>query len=319
MSKRMRANGLLLLTALIWGLAFVAQDVAMDSLPPFSFNAARMLLGALCLVPLVMVMDARAKAQGTQDQKTGTGIAFRQLPLHQKKELLMGGLCCGACLAVASACQQIGIQMGTTAGKAGFITALYIVLVPLLGLFAGKKVTLRIWIAVAISAVGLYFLCIDEGFRIQAGDLLIMVCALCFALHILVIDHFSRCTDCVKLSCIQFFVTALICTLMALVFEAPTWQGFLDCMTPILYAGIGSCAIGYTLQIVAQKDTNPTVASLILCLESVFAVLAGWLLLGDHMSLREYAGCFAVLLGIVLAQLPDKKTSDASIERTSAQ
>lgn len=304
MKRSMRANLLLALTALIWGVAFVAQDVAADSLEPFTFNALRMALAALALVPVVAVMDKKAARDGTADAEgTGAGVPVSRMNPRQRRTLLLGGVCCGVMLALASVFQQMGINMGTGAGKAGFVTALYIVLVPLLGLFWGKKPHALVWVAVALSAVGLYLLCIKDGFVIEASDGLLILCALCFSGHILVVDSFSRRTDCIKMSCLQFAVVAVLCGLAALFFEHPTWEAVRGCWLPILYAGVMSGAMGYTLQIVAQKDTDPTVASLIMSLESVFAVLAGWVLLGDMLSLRELLGCVAMMGGIVLAQV----------------
>lgn len=302
MKRSTRANLLLVLTALIWGVAFVAQDVASDVLGPFTFNALRMALAALALVPVVIIMDKKAMRDGTADA-TGTGVPVWRMDARQRRTLLLGGVCCGVMLTLGSAFQQIGINLGTGAGKAGFVTALYIVLVPLLGLFWGKRPHALVWLAVALSAVGLYLLCVKDGFVIEAGDGMLILCALSFAGHILVVDHFSRKTDCVKMSCLQFAVVSVLCGLGALIGESTSWEAIRACWLPILYAGMMSGAMGYTLQIVAQKDTDPTVASLIMSLESVFAVLAGWVILGDMLSLREALGCVAMMGGIVLAQI----------------
>lgn len=312
MKKSIRANLLLLLTAIIWGVAFVAQDLASDSLEPFIFNGLRMALAALALLPVVHFMDRRARRAGTADaQKTGTGVPFSKMTRRQQKTLLIGSLCCGVMLTLGSAFQQTGINMGTSAGKAGFITALYIVLVPVLGLFAGKRLRGIVWVAVAISAVGLYMLCMKpgsaEGMSIEAGDIMLILCAFSFTGHILVIDHFSQKTDCIKMSCLQFAVTSVLCLALSAIFEVTTFANIKSAMVPLLYAGIMSGAMGYTLQMVAQKDTNPTVASLLMSLESVFAVLAGWVILGDQLAVREYIGCAMMMCGIVLAQLPSRK------------
>lgn len=297
----MRANLLLLLTALIWGVAFVAQDVAADALEPFTFNGLRMALAALALLPVTAAMNART-ARGRAE-----GLVWKDMTPAQRRELFVGGACCGLMLALGSVFQQLGITLGTGAGKAGFITALYIVLVPLLGLFWKKRVGALTWMAVALSALGLYFLCIKSGgFAIEAGDGVLILCAGCYAGHILVVDHFSRRTDCVKMSAIQFAVTSALCLAGAALFEHPTWQAVRACAVPILYAGVMSGAMGYTLQIVAQRDAEPTVASLLMSLESVFAVLAGWALLGDALSGRELLGCGLMMGGIVLAQLPSR-------------
>lgn len=312
MKRSTRANLLLLLTAMIWGAAFVAQDVAMDSLEPFSFNGLRMSLAALALLPVIFWSDRRARRDGDADQSgTGAGVPFSQMTARQRRTLLLGGLCCGVLLALGSVFQQLGISMGTGAGKAGFLTALYIVLVPLLGLFWRKRVRALIWLAVAVSAAGLYLLCIKDGFVVEISDAYLILCAFSFAGHILVVDHFSRKTDCIKMSCLQFFVVAALCLAVAAWTERPAWSDVAACAVPLLYAGVLSGAVGYTLQIVAQKDTDPTVASLIMCLESVFAVLAGWLILGDTMTAREYLGCAAMMCGIVLAQWPEKRVLSA--------
>lgn len=316
MNKSTRANLLLLLTAFIWGAAFVAQDVAMDALPPFTFGALRMLLAALAVLPFCLISDKQAARKGLQDANTGAGVPFAKMSPVQRKTLILGGLVCGLLLALGSGAQQLGISGGASAGKAGFVTALYIVLVPLFGVFLGRRIRPVICAAVLLSVAGLYLLCIKSGFAIEPSDLYLILCALCFAGHILVVDHFSRRTDCVKMSCLQFFVTSCVCAVIALLTERPTLAGVRACLVPILYTGILSGGLGYTLQIIAQKDTDPTVASLIMCLESVFAVLAGWLLLGDRMSVREYAGCAAMLCGILLAQWPEKKAVCQCEERS---
>ncbi len=307
MSRSLRAALLLLLTAMIWGAAFVAQDVAADALEPFTFNGLRMVLAALTLVPVIGVRHAAArKAAAAAAAPAAERPALLPRDPAQRRFLLLGGLACGVMLALGSGFQQLGINAGVQAGKAGFITALYIVLVPLTGLFFGKRPQPLVWVAVVLSAIGLYLLCMQGGFVLESGDLLLLLCALSFTGHILVVDHVGARVDGVKLSCIQFAVTAVICLCIAAFTEHPTWEAVKTAAIPILYAGILSGGVGYTLQIVAQKDIDPTIASLIMCLESVFAVLFGWLLLGDAMSAREYLGCAVMMLGILLAQLPGK-------------
>lgn len=296
MKRSVRANLLLTLTALIWGAAFVAQDVAADSLEAFTFNGLRMALAALAMLPVIAALDRKAR-------KAGQDTSWRGMNPSQRRTLLTAGVCCGAMLALASAFQQLGIAMGTGAGKAGFITALYIVLVPLLGMLWGRRPAWLVWVAVLLSVGGLYLLCIGEGFSIAPGDGLLILCALCFSGHILVVDHFSRRTDCVKMSCLQFATAAVLCLGIAALTEPIDAGTIVACAVPLLYAGVLSGAVGYTLQIVAQKDTDPTVASLLMSLESVFAVLAGWLLLGDMLTARELLGCVLMMGGIVLAQL----------------
>ena len=295
MNKRaMRGNLLLLLTAMIWGSAFVAQRVGMDSVGPFTFNGVRSLLSAAVLLPVIWL---REKKRPREESPT------------EKRTLLLGGLLCGVCLCAGSTLQQFGLVY-TTAGKAGFITALYVVLVPVASLFLGKRSRAATWIGVALAAAGLYLLCVSGSLSMNRGDLLTMLCAVCFCAHILVIDRVSPHVDGVKLSCVQFFVSGTIGLVCALCTEKIEWRALLDCAAPILYAGVLSGGVGYTLQIVAQKDTDPTLASMIMCLESVFSVVFGALLLGERMTGREITGCALMFAAIVLAQLPDAKKEE---------
>ena len=288
----MKNNVLLVLTALIWGCAFVAQSMGMDYVGPFTFNMARFLIGAVVLLPVIWFMD--------RQRKTGAEKGAGQ------KTLIIGGICCGIALAVASTLQQWGILF-TTVGKAGFITAMYIVIVPLLGIFIGKKVRPLIIGCVAIAVVGFYFLCMTESLRLGLGDFLVLLCAIAFSIHILVIDHFSPKVDGVKMSAIQFLTAAIISAVPTLLWEQPVFTEVLQAWQPVLYAGVMSCGVAYTLQIIAQKNADPTVASLLLSLESVFSVLAGWVLLGQGLSLKELFGCVLIFCAIILAQLPEKK------------
>lgn len=288
----MKNNILLVLTALIWGCAFVAQSVGMDYVGPFTFNTARFLIGAIVLLPVIWFMD--------RQRKTGAEKGAGQ------KTLIIGGICCGIALAVASTLQQWGILF-TTVGKAGFITAMYIVIVPMLGIFIGKKVRPLIIGCVAIAVVGFYFLCMTESLRLGLGDFLVLLCAIAFSIHILVIDHFSPKVDGVKMSAIQFLTAAIISAVPTLLWEQPVFTEILQAWQPVLYAGVMSCGVAYTLQIIAQKNADPTVASLLLSLESVFSVLAGWVLLGQGLSLKELFGCVLIFCAIILAQLPEKK------------
>ncbi len=291
-------NGLLLLlTATIWGVAFVAQSVGMDYMGPMTFNCVRCLMGGLVLLPLIWFFD-RKKKQGAASPVS-----------ENRKMLITGGICCGLLLCAASNFQQFGIQY-TTVGKAGFITACYIILVPVFGLFAGKKCSPAIAGAVALSVVGLYLLCMTGGGGgINKGDVLVMICAFLFALHIMVIDHFSPMVDGVKMSCIQFFVSGAISGVGMLLFEEPVISQLLEAWLPLAYAGIFSCGVAYTLQIVGQAGADPTIASLILSLESSISVLAGWVILGQKLSVREIAGCVLMFSAIVLAQIPKKALS----------
>lgn len=286
---------ILLLTAAIWGVAFVAQSVGMDYVGGFTFNMVRCIIGAIVLLPVIWFLDrGRTSRSRTAEEKAA-----------ERKTLITGGICCGVFLCLASNFQQFGIKY-TTVGKAGFITACYIVIVPILGLFLKKKCSPFIWAAVVMALIGLYLLCIQDGFSIGRGDILVMICAVLFSFHILVIDYFSPKTDGVKLSCIQFFVAGILSGIPALLLENPQFSSICAAWKPILYAGVMSCGVAYTLQIIGQKDMNPTVASLILSLESCISVLAGWVILHQSLSTREILGCVIMFGAIILAQLPEK-------------
>ena len=292
-TRQIKNVGILLLTAIIWGFAFVAQSVGMDYVGPFTFNCVRFFIGGLVLIPCIAILK---KWNGAEEQKKET----------DSRTEWIGGICCGIALATASCLQQIGI-MHTTVGKAGFITACYILLVPIFGLFFHKKCGILVWIGVILAVAGLYFLCINENLTIGRGDLLVFLCAIVFAIHILVIDHFSPKADGVKMSCIQFFVSGILCLGPMLFLEHPHVVQLLAAWKPILYAGVLSCGVAYTLQIIGQKGMNPTVASLILSLESVMSVLAGILILHQTPTSREVLGCVLMFTAILLAQLPDPK------------
>ena len=295
---KIRQSLLLLLTAAIWGVAFVAQSAGMDYVGPFTFNCLRSFLGGAVLLPVIFFLDRRQESSpGVSRKERGSG----------GRTLAVGGVCCGLALCLASNAQQIGIQY-TTVGKAGFITACYIVIVPLLGLFFGKRVGVTLWGAVLLAVAGLFRLCFAKGAEgINQGDLIMMAAALLFSAHILVIDHFSPLADGVKLSCIQFFVAGILSGIAMVIFEEPRWDQIRAAAAPILYAGIFSSEVGYTLRIVGQKGMNHTVASLILSLESVFAAAAGWLILQEPLSPKEIVGCVLVFAAVVLAQLPARR------------
>lgn len=287
---------LLFLAAVIWGVAFVAQSVGMEYVGPFTFSCVRSIIGGLVLLPVIWFMNGKKKKTPCTEEERQTA----------RKNLLLGGTLCGLCLFAATNFQQFGI-LYTTAGKAGFITACYIVLVPVFSIFLGKKCARTVWLSVALAVAGLYLLCITGDLTIGRGDILVFVCALLFSIHILVIDHFSPLADGVKLSCIQFFVCGILSGVGMFLTEEPHLLDILAAWMPILYAGAMSCGVAYTLQIVGQKDMNPTVASLILSLESCVSVLAGWLLLGQALTGRELLGCAAMFIAIILAQLPERK------------
>lgn len=294
--KAIRSGFLLLLAAFIWGIAFVAQSVGMEHLGPFSFGMARFFLGSIVLLPLVAF---RRK----QNRKKGITPAG-------KKITWTAGICCGLALGVATSFQQMGLKY-TTVGKAGFITTLYIIIVPILGVFLKKKVRGRVWICAGIAAVGMYLLCMSESLHIGKGDLLVFVCAILFSIHILVIDYFSPLADGVEISCIQFLIAGVFSLIMMLLFEHPQITDFTVSWLPIAYAGIMSSGVAYTLQIIGQKDMDPTAASLLLSMESTFSVLAGWAILNQKLTLRELAGCVLMFIAVILVQLPEKKHSNA--------
>lgn len=292
----LRQSMILFVTATIWGVAFVAQSVGMDYVGPYTFIAARNVIALLVLLPWMAFRDRSSRKKG------GSGAQK-----SDRRSLLTGGVCCGICLFAASVLQQFGMKY-TTVGKAGFITAMYIVLVPVFGIFLKKKTGVKVWLAVAVALAGLYLLCMTTGdFYLQKGDIYILGCAAVFAVHILVVDHFSALVDGVKLSCVQFAVNAVLGTIMLLLLERPDLSDLVAAWLPIVYAGALSSGVGYTFQIIGQKGMNPTAASLILSLESVISVLAGWLLLHQALTVRELAGCALVFAAIILVQLPVKE------------
>lgn len=292
-NKNIKGNVILMITALIWGSAFVAQSVGMEHVGPFTFITARYIVGGLFLIPCIYLLDKMNK-------KT-----VKESSHNDKKTLFVAGILCGIALFTASCFQQIGIQY-TTVGKSGFITSLYIVIVPMLGILFKKKVPAKVWISVVISLIGLYLLCMNEVFSISRGDFFILICAFCFSIHILIIDKYSSLVDGVRMSCIQFFVAGLLGVIPMLIFENPQIKDILNACSPILYAGIMSSGVAYTLQIIGQRYTSPVLATLIMSLESVFAALSGWIILGEILSLKEFAGCCLVFAAIILAQLPEK-------------
>ena len=380
---------ILFLADIVWGIAFVAQSKGGDAVGAFSFNGIRFLIGALCLLPVIKILDMKeltvnrpeSKKQkkelwiagsccgialffasnlqqlgismGAESGKAGflTATYILMVPIlgiflkrkcgvkiwigvfialdmkeltvnrpeskKQKKELWIAGSCCGIALFFASNLQQLGISMGAESGKAGFLTATYILMVPILGIFLKRKCGVKIWIGVFIALIGMYFLCMNGTFSLSGSDLLLLAGALCFAIQILVIDHFVSQVDAVRLSCIEFFVTGLgSCIVMIFTDMGPSAGGIAqwaqslctwDAWIPILYAGIFSSGVGYTLQIVGQKGLNPAVASVAMSLESVVSVIAGWILLDQMLGGREIFGCVLMFIAIIIAQLPDRE------------
>ena len=299
--------------ALIWGVAFVAQQVGMEHVGPFTFNAVRNLIGALVLVPCVFLIKrlqgsrnpngGEVTAGGAIGSTTGGSATPETRQASDKRELLRAGLVTGTFLAIAGNLQQVGIKY-TTVGKAGFITAMYIVLVPLVGIFLKRKAGWKIWVSVALSVVGLYLLSMKPGdFTLGMGDLYVLLAAVAFAFQITAVDYYAARVDNLWLACMEFLVCGLITLVLMLLFEHPTLSGILAAKWPILYAGVLSCGVAYTFQILGQRRTDPAIASLIMSLEAVISALAGWLLLGQSMSGREIFGCVIMFAAILLAQL----------------
>lgn len=310
-THKWRNTFFLFLTAMIWGAAFVAQSVSMDYIGPFTFICLRSVIGGLFLIPVIIVLDGiRKKSQNeSADVVNSENILHIETEEKQRlswknKQLIEGGIVCGIFLFFANCFQQTGIQY-TTVGKAGFITTFYIIIVPLIGLFFKKYCGILTWIGVVIALAGLYFLCITQKLTIQRGDALILCCSVLYAGQILAIDHYNPFVDGVKMSCIQFLTGGILGAVFMLLFENPSIAMILSAAGPILYTGIMSTGVGYTLQIVGQKGLNPTVAALILSLESVFSALSGYLFLHQVLTTRELIGCALMFIAIVLAQLPD--------------
>ena len=295
-NKKVLGNILLTLTAVIWGCAFAAQRAGMESIEPFTFTAVRMALAAAAVGPVALLAGRR--------ERRGSPARQPEEERARRRSTVIGGLCCGCFLAAASLFQQMGVVY-TTAGKAGFITAMYMLLVPILHfLLFKKKNPWHVWLAVLIGVAGMYLLCVSESFRLSRGDALVCVCALLFSGHILSCDHFAKTGDPLRVSAIQFVTAAVISAVLAFLAEEPSREKLAAAAIPILYCGLLSGGLGYTLQIVAQRFTDPTIASLLMSLESVFAVLAGALLLQERMSVRELVGCLVMFAAIVLVQLP---------------
>ena len=278
----------MLLAAAIWGFAFVAQREGMETMGPFLFNAARFFIGSAVLFPLVWYLSKKNKTPTNKETST--------------KKLLIAGTIAGLFLFLASSFQQVGIQY-TTAGKAGFITGLYIFFVPLIGIFFGQRTGSGTWLGAFIAVIGLYLLSINDDFSIARGDLLQLICAVFFAAHILVVGYVAKRMDPLKLSLIQYVVSGVLSFFIAIAIELITWQMIVDTAIPLLYAGVMSIGVGYTLQVVAQQHAKSSHAAIILGLEGAFAVLGGWLILDENLSTRGLIGCGLMLSGMFLSQL----------------
>ena len=324
MREKVKRLTLLFIAAVIWGVAFVAQSKGMDYVGGFTFNCLRCLLGGVVLIPVIFIVNNLGKGKMGKYSTIKDRVEKDKVEKNRMGDgkegdrgtLIKGGVCCGVLLCVASNLQQFGIKY-TTVGKAGFITAMYIVIVPILGVFVKKRVGKFVWMGVALAVAGLYLLCIDERFYIGKGDLLVLGCAAVFSLHILCVDYFSPLVDGVKLSCIQFFTCGILSGIPMLIFEEVSFEAIVDCGVPILYAGVMSCGVAYTLQIIGQKNVNPTVASMVLSLEAVVSVLAGWIILGQSMTGKEIFGCVVMFAAIILAQVPEKKQEKVNLIQQS--
>lgn len=299
-TQKLKGNLLLLLTSLIWGISFIAQSKGVELVSPMTFNGIRTMLGAVVLLPVIFFLDLGKKKKGISVQKLD-------------KTLITGGIICGTLLCIASTLQTAGM-LYTSPGKSGFITALYMVIVPIISLFFGKKTRPTIWVSVFIAICGLYLMCINSELSMNVGDLLTLGSSVIFSFHILAIDHFSPKVDGVKLSCLQFFVCGALNLIYMFLFESPELASILNCWLSIGYSGIFSCGVAYTLQIVGQKYTDPTSASILMSLESIFATLTtiilvalGWNLTGGQLSNREIVGCILMFGAIILVQLPERK------------
>ncbi len=305
MNKKIINNLLLLLASIIWGSAFVAQKAG-TVLEPFTYNGIRTLIGGIALIPVIFIFSKPSKTDANTDTAT------ESIKKSERMNLIKGGLACGFVLFLASTLQQAGLFFDTDAGKAGFITTLYIVIVPLIGLILRKRIRPLVWGCIFLGGVGFYFLTMagkNSGFTIGKGELLILACAFMFSVHILVIDHFTKKCDPIKMSCIQFFVAGILGITCMFIFESPNLSEILSVWFPILYAGVFSAGIGYTLQIIGQKHTAPEIASLILSLESVFALLFGALILSERMTSYELIGSAIIFIAVITAQLPEKNKS----------
>ena len=298
--KRSTRNSLLLvLAAFLWGISFVSQSTGGSAIGSFSFNGIRSFIGTAVLIPVILFFDKK----GLSDR--------RPVTKEDKKTLLKAGGLAGLALFSATTLQQIALTMGTPAGKAGFLTACYIVLVPILGIFLKKKCGWHIWICVVLAVIGLYFLCMTGGFALAGTDAMVIACAFLFATQILIVDHYVDRVDPIRMSALQFFVTGLLSLPFMIITEtAPDpalWLSHFgngEAWVALLYAGICSCGIAYTLQIVGQRDVNPTIASLLMSMESAFSVMAGFVLLGERLTGRQLAGCALIMAAVVLAQIP---------------
>jgi len=308
-TEKIKGSLFLFFASVIWGATFVAQSVGMDYISPFTFNTVRFFLGGLVLLPVIALFRRTPKTAFSEESAAKKAAGHRNL--------IAGGIVCGILIFAATGLQQIGLVY-TTAGKAGFLTALYVVLVPIIGLFFKKKPGIFLWFGVAFAVAGLYFLSMNEQFTLEKGDVPLLLCALLFSFQILAVDHYSPLVDGVKLSCIQFFIASALSAVVMVISEAPTWQAIWSARIPLLFTGLLACGVAYTFQILGQKTTPPAVASVIFGLESVFAAIFGWLILHEQLSQRELLGAALVLVAVFLSQLtPKRKAKNNSCRERS--
>ncbi len=291
-SAALVSNLLLLLTAIIWGFAFVAQSVGMDYVGPWTFVFTRFIIASILLLPISLFSEKSYHAS----------LPVKTEKKSYQREVLIGSAVCGCFLGLASITQQIGM-MTTTAGKAGFITACYVVLVPIFGILIGKKPRKSLWISVVLALIGLYMISMHGSMSIGRGDAMVSLCAVLFSLQIMSVDYFSEKINPVLLANFQFFFASMVGLIGMLMFESPTAAGLIGGLPSILYAGVMSSAVGYTLQVIGQKNTDPTVASLLMSLESVFSAIGGFLILHQILSLQELVGCAVVFAAVIIAQI----------------
>ena len=302
MKDKLTGSIMLITATLIWGTSLTAQSIAASHTGPFTFNASRFLLGGMVLLPILLIKKPAVSVPPSVPRRS--------------RLLIFGGIICGGIVFITASLQQIGIA-GTTAGKAGFITSLYIVIVPALGLFFGRPLPLRTWGCIILAIAGMYLLCVNERFLVGFGDALILLCAFSTAVHILAIDYFSSRVDCVRLSCLQFFICGILSLIAAFIVENPLRQSTAVSVGAVLYTGIFSCGIAYTLQALGQKNVQPAATALILSFESVFSVLAGWIVLGERLNAREISGCLMMFAAITASQIPNINAVKEKIRETS--
>lgn len=297
---------LLLVAAIIWGFAFPAQKMV-GAVAPMAIIAIRSAIATVFLFPMVMLFD--------RVRHTGRKFISKEKILDFTRDELIGGVAIGVIYGIASGVQQMGLSGGTDGGRGAFISALYVVIVPLIGLLFGRRIRPVVWCGVGLAVLGFYFLCIRGDFAVTASDLLILLCAFIFAGHILTIDHFSPKCDGVRMSLVQFATSSVVMTVLSLIFEGVSDLGaVMGCILPLLYLGIGSSGVAYTLQIIGQRGTNPALASILLSLESVFGVIGSMLLLGESMTAREAFGCAIVFVAVLLAQMPERKRNESAVD-----